>query len=79
MRVAYFTNTYPAVSHTFIRREICGIETLGVTVSRYALRPAEIFDPEDIREKNELGIFSEPVPASYFAVVWSCYGPNRFR
>jgi glycosyltransferase involved in cell wall biosynthesis len=53
MRVAYFTNAYPTVSHTFIRREICGIETLGVTVSRYALRPSEIFDPEDLRERKQ--------------------------
>lgn len=40
MRIAYFTNQYPAVSHTFIRREIRALETLGVTVIRYALRPA---------------------------------------
>jgi glycosyltransferase involved in cell wall biosynthesis len=37
MRVAYFTNQYPAVSHTFIRREIRALESLGVTVIRYAL------------------------------------------
>jgi colanic acid/amylovoran biosynthesis glycosyltransferase len=53
MRVAYFTNVYPAISHTFIRREIRAIETLGVTVFRYALRPAEIFDPEDKREEEQ--------------------------
>ena len=40
MRVAYFTNQYPAVSHTFIRREILALESLGVTVIRFALRPA---------------------------------------
>src|ERR1700688_1831942 len=40
MRVAYFTNQYPAVSNTFIRREIQALENLGVTVIRYALRPA---------------------------------------
>jgi colanic acid/amylovoran biosynthesis glycosyltransferase len=39
MRIAYFTNQYPAVSHTFIRREIQALEELGVTVIRYALRP----------------------------------------
>ena len=39
MRIAYFTNQYPAVSHTFIRREIHALETLGVTVIRYAIRP----------------------------------------
>ena len=39
MRIAYFTNQYPAVSHTFIRREIHALETLGVTIIRYAIRP----------------------------------------
>lgn len=53
MRLAYFINQYPAVSHTFIRREIRAIEELGVTVVRYALRPGEnLVDPEDIEEEK---------------------------
>jgi colanic acid/amylovoran biosynthesis glycosyltransferase len=40
MRVAYFTNQYPAVSHTFIRREIQALEDQGITIIRYALRPS---------------------------------------
>jgi len=41
------------VSHTFIRREIHAIETLGMTVRRYALRPGQaLVDPEDIRERE---------------------------
>ena len=51
MRIAYFTNYYPAVSHTFIRREIRAVEALGVTVFRYALRPDE--DMIDIEDKSE--------------------------
>src|SRR5215469_6571561 len=51
MRIAYFTNYYPAVSHTFIRREICAIEDLGVTVFRYALRPDQ--DMIDVDDKSE--------------------------
>jgi len=48
MRVAYFINQYPAVSHTFIRREIRAMEYLGVTVVRYALRPGvRLVDVED--------------------------------
>jgi colanic acid/amylovoran biosynthesis glycosyltransferase len=49
MRIAYFTNQYPAVSHTFIRREIRALEAQGTTVIRYALRvaPQELVDPED--------------------------------
>lgn len=38
MRTAYFTNQYPKVSHSFIRREILALEAQGVAVDRYALR-----------------------------------------
>lgn len=52
MRVAYFTNQYPAVSHTFIRREIEALKSLGVTIIRYALRqaPGKLVHPEDEAE-----------------------------
>jgi colanic acid/amylovoran biosynthesis glycosyltransferase len=54
VRVAYFTNQYPAVSHTFIRREIKALEALDVTVFRYALRPGDnLVDPEDLTEKRD--------------------------
>src|ERR1700745_3200311 len=53
MRIGYFTNKYPAVSHTFIRREIRAIESLGVTVFRYALRPGEyLVDKDDKSEEK---------------------------
>lgn len=50
MRVAYLVNQYPAVSHTFIRREIAAVEASGlVEVVRYSLRPADqgYIDPAD--------------------------------
>jgi len=52
LRVAYFVNQYPKVSHTFIRREIAALERLGVVVERFALRgwDAEVVDPEDVAE-----------------------------
>ena len=52
MRIAYFTNQYPATSHTFIRREILAMEARGHTILRYALRcsPTELVDPDDIAE-----------------------------
>ena len=52
MQVAYLINHYPAVSHTFIRREIHALEAQGVTVHRFALRgwDAELVDPDDIAE-----------------------------
>jgi colanic acid/amylovoran biosynthesis glycosyltransferase len=37
-RVAYLTNRYPAVSHSFIRREILALEAQGLEVVRFASR-----------------------------------------
>lgn len=41
MKIAYFINQYPAVSHTFIRREILALERIGVTILRFGLRPSQ--------------------------------------
>jgi len=50
-RVAYLTNQYPSVSHTFIRREIRALEQRGYEITRFAVRPgAAIADPEDYEE-----------------------------
>ena len=38
MKIAYFVNQYPKVSHTFIRREILALERLGFEIQRFALR-----------------------------------------
>ena len=51
MRIAYLCNAYPAVSHSFIRREIEGVEAAGNEVYRFSLRPARnLRDPADLRE-----------------------------
>ena len=54
MRIAYLTNQYPKVSHSFIRREIEALERLGVDVARYALRgwDSELVDPQDVEERS---------------------------
>lgn len=36
--VAYLINQYPQISHSFIRREILGLEACGVRVMRFAIR-----------------------------------------
>jgi glycosyltransferase involved in cell wall biosynthesis len=53
MRIAYFINQYPKVSHSFIRREILALERQGVEVQRIALRgwDAELQDAEDTSER----------------------------
>lgn len=52
MRIAYFVNQYPKVSHSFIRREILALEQQGFEVERFALRgwDADLVDEEDLRE-----------------------------
>lgn len=54
MRVAYFTNQYPKVSHTFIRREIQALERQGVQIARVALRgwSDPLVDPDDLAERR---------------------------
>ena len=52
MRLAYLCNLYPAVSHSFVRREIDGVEQAGHEVHRFSLRPphADLRDEADLRE-----------------------------
>lgn len=54
MRIAYLVNEYPAVSHTFIRREIHALERLGFEVARIAVRgwAGELVDQEDLQERK---------------------------
>lgn len=51
MRIAYLCNRYPAVSHSFVRREIAGVEAAGHAVDRYTVRaPAVLLDADDRAE-----------------------------
>ncbi|MFK0310285.1 glycosyltransferase [Pseudomonas sp. NPDC090233] len=54
MRIAYFINQYPKVSHSFIRREILALERQGIEVQRIALRgwDAELQDGDDLTERG---------------------------
>ncbi len=49
MTVAYLVNQYPKVSHSFIRREIAGLEACGIKVARFAIRScsSELVDGAD--------------------------------
>jgi glycosyltransferase involved in cell wall biosynthesis len=53
LKIAYFINHYPKVSHTFIRREILALERQGFDILRIALRGwvESPLDREDQREK----------------------------
>lgn len=52
MKVAYLTNQYPHVRHTFIRREIVALEAHGIEVLRYSVRDSgkDAVDPADQAE-----------------------------
>jgi colanic acid/amylovoran biosynthesis glycosyltransferase len=52
MKIAYFINQYPKVSHSFIRREIMALERQGAEVVRIALRgwKDQIVDADDVAE-----------------------------
>jgi colanic acid/amylovoran biosynthesis glycosyltransferase len=51
VRLAYLCNRYPAVSHSFVRREIEAVEAAGHSVHRFSLRPAaDLNDEVDFQE-----------------------------
>jgi glycosyltransferase involved in cell wall biosynthesis len=62
MRIGYFINQYPAVPHTFIRREIQALETIGVKVVRYALKSltADLSDKDDLAETQLTYLILKP-------------------
>jgi glycosyltransferase involved in cell wall biosynthesis len=55
VKIAYLVNQYPQPSHSFIRREITALESLGVTVDRFTLRASDgtLVDPRDQAEKGK--------------------------
>jgi colanic acid/amylovoran biosynthesis glycosyltransferase len=82
-RVAYLVNRYPAVSHTFIRREIAGVEACGVEVLRYSVRPAgeeSLVHPEDRDERARTRVLLEEGVAAFAWAVFSALlaRPLRF-
>ena len=52
-RVGYLVNQYPSVSHTFIRREIEALESLGLDVERVSIRAASRDTLRDERDRDE--------------------------
>jgi len=53
MKIAYLINTYPNPSCTFIRREIAALESKGIPILRFAVRPSEadLLDEADQKER----------------------------
>jgi colanic acid/amylovoran biosynthesis glycosyltransferase len=64
MRVAYLTSMYPAVSHTFIRRELNELERQLGVIDRFAIRetPYSVVDQHDVEEdRKTFRAFSQPL------------------
>jgi len=73
LHVAYLVNQYPAVSHTFIKREIHALERRGVTVQRIALRgwDSELVDDTDRRERERTSYVLKEGLASFASAIAS--------
>ena len=52
LKIAYFINQYPKVSHTFIRREILALERQGFEVQRIALRGWSETTPDPVDQQE---------------------------
>ncbi|KHA59181.1 glycoside hydrolase [Vibrio variabilis] len=55
MKVTYFINQYPMVSHSFIRREIIALERQGIEIQRVALRgwSSVLVNKDDAEEQSK--------------------------
>lgn len=82
MRIAYFINQYPKVSHSFIRREILALERQGVAVQRIALRgwDAQLQDDEDANERDNTRYVLEGGIKGLLKPTWQvlCSQPRQF-
>lgn len=67
-RIAYLVSQYPALSHTFIEREVAGLRALGVEVRTYSVRPPDPeapFPPETRAEAAATAVLQEQPPLRY--------------
>ena len=82
LRIAYFINQYPKVSHSFIRREILALEKQGIEVKRIALRgwDEKLVDEEDVKEQilTEYILKSGLLPLIFACLQAFLFSPIRF-
>jgi glycosyltransferase involved in cell wall biosynthesis len=70
MRVAYICNRYPAISMTFVRREVEGLRRLGVGVETFSVRRAlrgDLLADEDRQAAASTYAVLPPKPAQLLA------------
>lgn len=79
--IAYLANEYPKISHTFIRREILALESLGVPIARFAFRGWDypVVEPVDELERGKTVYLLEkgllPLVAALFQQL--LHSPSR--
>lgn len=72
VKVGYILNTYPAPSHSFIRRELRALERRGVTIQRMAMRPydGKLVDPGD---REEAAATEYVLAKGLLAMIWAVF------
>lgn len=72
MKIGYILNTYPAPSHSFIRREVQALERRGLGVHRFAMRPFDgaLVDPGD---KAEAKATEYVLAKGLAAMIWAVF------
>ncbi len=83
MKIAYLINLYPKISHSFIRREILAIESLGDEVVRFSIRSTpknELVDKDDLAERDKTYALLDVGLVQLFRSVLKAFvsSPRRF-
>ncbi len=75
MKLAYLTGQYPKVSHTFVRREILGLEALGHDVVRLSVREADsgVVDPVDVDEREKTTVFFHASKLQWLSAFFAAF------
>src|ERR1700759_1538905 len=79
MRIAYLINQYPAVSHTFIRREIRALEKQGHDVLRISIRGSQNAkaDQDLIEQEKTRYVLQGGAPPLILAFLRALYSRPR--
>ena len=82
MSLAYLTSQYPAISHTFIRREVAALRRQGVAVATFSVRPPSADELSGANGEEAAGTYtllSQPVLAFATAHFAALFGnPVRY-
>src|SRR5438876_171394 len=83
MRIGYIVSRYPAVSHTFIQREVLGLRKLGWEITTISVRRAaakELLTPADHAEAGATQVIVPPRIFTLLAAFFECLlmTPGRF-